>query len=130
MAQRAENGVQHRIQIPAEVFGEKPQHKIAALLQQLVFASVAPVRGPVGEMLRTIQLHCDARLRTKEIDLQVPCAIKRDGQLHVEAESPLRCWQRLEPLEEKRLRRAPRALGATGIGRHWPRHVNEETRQW
>lgn len=79
MAQRAEYGVQHRVQIPAEVFGQKPQHEIAALLKQLVLASVAPVRDAVGEMLRTIQLHGHASVCTEEIDLQVAGTIKRDG---------------------------------------------------
>ena len=78
MAQRAENRVQHRVQIPAEVFGQKPQHEIAALLKQLVLASIPPVRGPVSEMLRTIQLHCHASVRTKEIHFKGPCTIKRE----------------------------------------------------
>ena len=67
MAQRAENRVHYRVQVPAEVFGQKPQNEIAALLKQLVLASIPPVCGPVGEMLRTIQLHCHASVRTKEI---------------------------------------------------------------
>lgn len=64
MAQRAENRVQHGVQIPAEVFGQKPQHEIAALLKQLILASIPPVCGPVSEMLRTIQLHRNACVRT------------------------------------------------------------------
>ena len=78
MAQRAENRVQHRVQILAEVVGQKPQHEISALLEQLVLPPVAPVRETVGEMLRTIQLHCHASVRTKEIHFKGPCTIKRE----------------------------------------------------
>ena len=118
MTQRAENRVQHGVQFPAKIFGQKPQHEMAALLKHLVLASVAPVCDPVGEMLGTVQLHCHARVSTEQIDLQAPRTVKRDGQLHVDTEPPLRCCQRLEPPEEKRLGCAPRALGAIGIGRH------------
>src|SRR6478735_1669319 len=104
MAQRAENRVQHRVQIPAEVFGQKPQHEISALLKQLVLPPVAPVRDTVGEMLRTIQLHGHASVRTQKIDLHAPCAIERKGQLCVDSEPPLRRQKRLEAPEEKCLR--------------------------
>src|SRR4051812_49181729 len=126
MAQGAEDRVQHRVQIPAEVLGQKPQYQIAALLKQLVLPPVAPVRGTVGEMLRTIQLHCHASVRTQEIDLQAPGAIERDGQLRVEIEPPLRRRKRLEAPEEKCLRRTPRALRTLRVRRHRSCRMNEE----
>jgi len=80
-------------------------------LEQLVLPPVAPVRETVGEMLRTIQLHDHASVRTQEVDLQASCAIERDGQLRVHSEPPLCSQKRLEAPEEKCLRRTPRALG-------------------
>ena len=88
MAQRAENRVQHRVQVPADVLGKKPQHEIAVLLKQLVLASVAPVRDRVGEMLRAIQFHCHARVRTEQVDFQAPRAIERNRQLRIDGEPP------------------------------------------
>ena len=129
MAQRAENRVQHRVQVLAEVFGQKPQHEIAALLKQLILASISPVGDPVGEMLRTIQLHCHVGVRTKEIHFKGPCTIKRDGQFRIDSEPSLRRGERFEPPEEKCLGRTPCASDAISIGRYGPRHVNEETRE-
>lgn len=78
-------------------------------------------------MLRTIQLHCDACVRTEEIDLQAPRTIRRNGQLRVDSEPTLRCRERLESPEEKSLGGTARALRAIRVGWHCPRHMNEET---
>lgn len=83
----------------------------------------------MGEMLRTIQLHCHASVRTQEIVLQAPCAIERNGQLRVDSEPTLRSQKRLEAPEEKCLRRTPRALGTLGVRRHRSCHMNEEARK-
>ena len=101
MAQRAENRVQQRVQIPAEVFGQKPQHEIAALLKQLVLASVAPVRDPVGEMLRTIQLHCHAITRAQ---VEQNLALKmRDGPFLADLRPLLATGEAWDPMAAEAL---------------------------
>lgn len=55
--QRAQDGVEDRVQVPADIFRQKPQHKIAVLLQQSVLAPVAAVDFGVGEMLCSVKLY-------------------------------------------------------------------------
>jgi hypothetical protein len=45
MRQRSQDGVEHEIEFSTEVFGQKPQHEIAVLLQSLDLATVAAVFG-------------------------------------------------------------------------------------
>jgi hypothetical protein len=43
MRQRPDNGVQNLIEAPANIFAQKPQHMITILLEQNIFAAIAPV---------------------------------------------------------------------------------------
>jgi len=47
-------------------------------LQQLILASVTPVRDRIREMLATIDLNDDSRISAEEIDFHPAEAIERD----------------------------------------------------
>ena len=57
--ERSQNGIEHRVQFLAHVFGKEAQHEIAVLLQHLILAPVAPIRDWIREMLRAVEFHRD-----------------------------------------------------------------------
>ena len=69
-------------------------------------------------MLGAVQFDGDARIGAEQIDFQRRRAVERDRQRGVQPKPPLGFGQRLEPSEQERLRRAPRAVGAVGIRRN------------
>ena len=78
--QRTQNCVEHIVEILCQVFGEKSQHEIPILLQQLVFAPVATVSDRIGQVLRAVQFNGDAGVFAQEIDFHSAAAIERNGQ--------------------------------------------------
>jgi hypothetical protein len=62
-SQSVQAGVQHQIQLLADVFGEEPQDEVAVLLKELVLSSVAAVGGRIRGVLRAVEVYRDARIR-------------------------------------------------------------------
>jgi len=60
--QRPQDGVENIIEMYAHIFGQKPQHVIAVLLQQQILAPVAAVGIGIGQMLRTVQFDRHTRV--------------------------------------------------------------------
>src|SRR6185503_3704033 len=89
VAQRSQNRIEYHVQFLAHVFGKEAQHQVAALLQQLILATVATIRDRIRKMLGAIQLHRHTRISTVEVHFQLSEAIKRDRQRHVDAETSL-----------------------------------------
>jgi hypothetical protein len=52
MPEGSQDDAEHKIQLPADIFGKKPQDEVAIFLQQLIFPSVAAVCHRVREVLR------------------------------------------------------------------------------
>ncbi len=50
MRQHAQDGVEDLV----DILGEEPQHEIAMLLEQRVFAPVPAMGAPVSQMLRVV----------------------------------------------------------------------------
>ena len=79
----AENTIQHVVQLLADIFCQKTQHKIAALLKQGILAAITAVGIRVGEVLRAIQFDRQTRLRIQQVNFHLPAFVKWDGQLRV-----------------------------------------------
>ena len=69
-AQRPQDRVEDRVQIPADVVGQEPQDEVAVLLKQLILSTVPSICDGIRQMLRTIQFQGEARVRAEEIDFQ------------------------------------------------------------
>ena len=64
------------IEVLADVFGEKPENQIAALLKQGVFTTISSIGVRVAQMLATVQFDGDSGRRTKQINLHATPAIE------------------------------------------------------
>ena len=53
-SQCSKNPVENRIEFLGEVLGEKTEHQLSVLLQELVFAPIATVRDRVCQMLPAV----------------------------------------------------------------------------
>ncbi len=62
-----ENPIQHLVETPGKVGGQKPQHEISVLLEQRVFTPVAPVGIGITQMLSPIQFDNYSKFRAKGI---------------------------------------------------------------
>jgi hypothetical protein len=81
--QRLQYEVQNAIEIPADIFCKKSQ-KIAVLLQQSVFPTIAPVGCWIGQMLRAIEIYHDTQRFVEEIDFHLTLAIERNWHANVQ----------------------------------------------
>lgn len=131
--QDAEDRVGDRVQLPADVVGQKAEDEVAVLLQQLVLSTVPSICDGIRQVLRTIQFQGEARVGTEEVDFQRASTVEGDGQRSVQQESALGLWKRLQALEEKRLRRAPSPRERTACtkrvasGLSTPSRINRRT---
>jgi predicted RNA binding protein YcfA (HicA-like mRNA interferase family) len=75
-SERPQDGVEHEVEGRASVIRQEPPDEVAALLQQLVFAAVAPAHDGVPEMLGAIQLDRDTRIRAQRINLQASSPVE------------------------------------------------------
>ena len=78
MAQRPQNSIEYRIQVPGHVLGQKAEHQIAVLLEQLVLAPVASVGQRIRQMLWTIDFNDESRRRAQQIDFHARKTVECD----------------------------------------------------
>ena len=90
MADCSQYAVEDDVEFLANVLGEEPQHQVAVLLQHVILATIASVGDRIGEVLRAIELHCDARIGAEQINFQSSETIEGDRKIHIEAEAVLR----------------------------------------
>jgi hypothetical protein len=88
--------VQHEIEILAHIFGEKAQHEIAVLLEQLVLTAISPVGIGTFQVLRAIQFDHDARISAQQVDFHSTPIVEWNWQFGIQAETPLRRRQRFQ----------------------------------
>ena len=103
MRQSSQDGVEHRVEMLAHVFGQEPQDEVAVLLQQAVLAAIAAVGLGIGQVLPAVEFDGDARLGAQQIDFHLPPAVKGNRQLGVQAEPAGGFRQRLQPPVQERL---------------------------
>ncbi len=115
VAQRPKNGVEDRVQLLSNIFGQEPQDQEAVLLQQLILAPVTTVRGRIREMLPAVQLHGQTGLRAQQVHFETSRAVERDRQRHVEAKTTPGLRQRFQAPVEKRFARTPCPVGALRV---------------
>ena len=80
----------------ADVFGEKPEDQITALLKQGILTTISAVGLRVAQMLATVQLYGDPGWRTKQINLHATPAIECNWQLRIQTKLSVRCGQSFE----------------------------------
>lgn len=78
-----QNGIEHPIQILADVFNQETQHEAAAFLQKSIFPAVAPVGLRVRQVLWPVQFHGQVRLRAVQVNFHFSFRIELDGQSRI-----------------------------------------------
>lgn len=74
MRYRSENNVENRIEVLANIFGQKAQNKITLFLQTCILASVASIGFCVGHMLGAVQFDSQSKLGIEQINFHVAAA--------------------------------------------------------
>ena len=128
-AERTQHGIEHQVEILADVLCQKAKDEVVVLLEELVLAPIPAVRHGVCEVLRAIQFDRDARIGAEQVDLELALAIKRNLERDIETESAFGFGECLEPSEEKRLRRAPGSVGTVGVLGEPASGVHEQARE-
>ena len=79
----AEDTIQHVAQLLADIFCQKTQHKVAALLKQDILAAITAVGIRIGQVLRAIQFDRQTSFRIQQVNFHLPALAKWDGQPRV-----------------------------------------------
>lgn len=108
---------------------KKAQNEIAVLLQQLILATVASIRVPIGKMLRPVQLDGQARSGAQQVHFERSAAVKGNRQPLVEAETSLRLRQSLQSSEKESFGRAARAVRTLRVRVNCSSYMKEQARE-
>lgn len=94
LADRSEDRIQHRVELLSDVLGEETEHRVPALLEQLILSPVPALPDRIGGVLRTIQLHGNGGVAEGSVDLQIRHAVNWKGRLDIERHSGSPCRPR------------------------------------
>lgn len=103
---RSQNGVEHLVEIPPDVFSQEPQDQVAVLLEHLVLPAVTAIRLGIPQVLAFVELHSDAGIRAQQVDLQPSLLVEWNRKGLVQYEPPLGLRQRFQSAEQELLRGA------------------------